>query len=862
MFDASINDEYNPGVPCIAPDESYMLFSSNIETKVNLAEDLYITFRRPNGGWSYPQKLGPTINTSQRESIPRISAKAEYLFFDRRGYGFYWADINVLDQFRTAYHPSPAVQGVNVNTDVNLAWEIGHGFRMGRAFDLGSHDIYFGTSFAEVNDANRTTHPNVDYNNTDVNSYNPGLLTWDTVYYWRIDEVNDFWGDPPVAHPNDPCIWKGAAWNFRTLGGKSFNPYPRHDTNDAYDVNNKLYMRWSKGLAAAGTNAHRVFFGTDYNSVRDANTSTPIIYRGVRTDANYPLSVLSPDYTLVPDANYYWRVDEINDANGLSPWVGDVWRHVFPSNYIIENFKEYVSSDDLNTVWKQNNLSGSCTWLGSPGGFIGGGSTLSLDTAGGPAGPGLNPGDSAAPCMILDYNNSGQLKDRYSEARFSYPAVGDDWTVSSLSGTPTPKLLHIAYLGAGGNAADPCLDRMYVMIRDTTGIAGQGPTIYNPNPTAQQQSSWRDWYIPLSDLSSPNVDLTKIRFLFIGQGLRCNKLGTAGIAGGGSGTVRFDNIWVTQPICNAMYGPTADFSDDCFVGIADLDLFSTDWLLTDTTLSYPDAVAPSVGPVLWFDFNETDGNISHNTGSSGSTYDANVINRNAATWDANGYIGRCINLVYGKNSCVNVPPAALAPFAPGGTKTALTFTLWINFDVNNPMDNWNGLIDAYGGTSEAIEIEIPTYQTPPAARARIASSDLSASNRRTGDFGGRWNHYAIVKDADANIMRIYENGARIAEVNNANIDTPLLDVVPTLFRIGSRSGDNWGMWAGKIDDFRMYDYALDANQIAWVATNGTKSIFVPLAEPTNLKRGSSPEVVNFGDFAVLANQWLTEKLWP
>ena len=106
-------------------------------------------------------------------------------------------------------------------------------------------------------------------------------------------------------------------------------------------------------------------------------------------------------------------------------------------------------------------------------------------------------------------------------------------------------------------------------------------------------------------------------------------------------------------------------------------------------------------------------------------------------------------------------------------------------------------------------------------------------------------------------------------MTRGDVIRPLLAADPNIFKIGERYGWDPSMVA-KIDDVRMYGYALNANEIAWIATNGTGSIFVPLAEPSNLKLGkvsignppTDVEIVNFGDFALFANQWLTEQLWP
>ena len=71
------------GDPGIAPDESFMVFTS-----INLPggyghRDIYLTLRLPDGTWSKPRNLGPRINTAFIEHGPRISPDKKYLFFNR-----------------------------------------------------------------------------------------------------------------------------------------------------------------------------------------------------------------------------------------------------------------------------------------------------------------------------------------------------------------------------------------------------------------------------------------------------------------------------------------------------------------------------------------------------------------------------------------------------------------------------------------------------------------------------------------------------------------------------------------------------------------------------------------------------------
>jgi hypothetical protein len=93
--------------------------------------------------------------------------------------------------------PSPIDLAVKVDpNNVELQWTSG--------CTAQSHDVYFGTSFGEVDDANSTSHPNVEYDNVPDPNYSLGTLDYLTYYYWRIDEVDD--GN----------TYKGRVWQFKT----------------------------------------------------------------------------------------------------------------------------------------------------------------------------------------------------------------------------------------------------------------------------------------------------------------------------------------------------------------------------------------------------------------------------------------------------------------------------------------------------------------------------------------------------------------------------------------------------------------------------------------------------------------------
>ena len=176
-----------------------------------------------------------------------------------------------------------------------------------------------------------------------------------TKYYWRVDVIEG------VTHA-------GQVWEFTTYG-KAQEPNPE-DTADMIAVDTEL--SWTGDWAAAG---YELYLGADFNLVNDAdntqvlseadlNFSGDVGYDDLEiligqwlTELPNPSADLSgdgdaniEDFAIVAnewmkagtfigslaaesyiplaldyDTTYYWRVDEVNDGFGTSPWKGEVW---------------------------------------------------------------------------------------------------------------------------------------------------------------------------------------------------------------------------------------------------------------------------------------------------------------------------------------------------------------------------------------------------------------------------------------------------------------------------------------------------------------------------------------------------------
>jgi hypothetical protein len=102
-----VNTENREFDPCVAPDESYLIFVSNRPSEIGLAYDMYISFRSDDGSWSEPKGLGGILG---RAGLPSVTPDGRYFFFkssaggesdDPENSDIYWVDTKVFDQLRS-----------------------------------------------------------------------------------------------------------------------------------------------------------------------------------------------------------------------------------------------------------------------------------------------------------------------------------------------------------------------------------------------------------------------------------------------------------------------------------------------------------------------------------------------------------------------------------------------------------------------------------------------------------------------------------------------------------------------------------------------------------------------------------------
>jgi hypothetical protein len=106
-------------------------------------------------------------------------------------------------------------------------------------------------------------------------------------------------------------------------GGPAYSPKP---ADGSLHPDTWVNLTWRPGPFAV---SHDVYVGEDFDEVQDGTGDT---FVGNQMATNLLLGFPGFPYPegLVPGTTYYWRVDEVNDADPNSSWTGPVWSFSIP----------------------------------------------------------------------------------------------------------------------------------------------------------------------------------------------------------------------------------------------------------------------------------------------------------------------------------------------------------------------------------------------------------------------------------------------------------------------------------------------------------------------------------------------------
>jgi len=261
----------------------------------------------------------------------------------------------------------------------------------------------------------------------------------------------------------------------------------------ATDLDVNAILNWKAGREAA---THDVYLGADEQAVIDGNV--PVA------------TVTEPSYAASLDlaGTYYWRVDEVNDAEIPTTWQGDIWNLSTQEYLVVDDFESYndiaAGQEGCNLVYDkwadgfENPANGSTIGYNEP-------FQPTMETSF------VYDGRQSVP---LYYDNTVAT---YSEvtAKVADLGVDRDWSKHGI------KALTLRFLGDPNNI----LQQMYVKINGSK-------VTYDGSAEDTRLTAWQMWYIDLS--SVVGVSLNNVTDLTIGF----ERIGAVG----GQGMVYLDGI--------------------------------------------------------------------------------------------------------------------------------------------------------------------------------------------------------------------------------------------------------------------------------------------------------------------------------
>ena len=258
----------------------------------------------------------------------------------------------------------------------------------------------------------------------------------------------------------------------------------------ATDVAVDAILGWRPGREAV---EHKVYLSTDQQAVIDGSALI------TSTDQ----SSYSP--ALAFGSTYFWRVDEVNNAELATAWTGDVWQFSTQEYRIVDDFESYndvpegeAGSRRVYDIWQDGYDNPAIN--GSTMGYL---TETSVETEN------VHGGNKSVPLL---YDNTTASISEVTVNTDDLP-IGSNWSIGS------PQALVLWLRGDPDN--NPATDQLYVELGNTK-------VTYEGDISLAQ---WRQWSI---DLTALGTDLDYVSTMKIGF----ERSGGSG----GKGVVLLDDI--------------------------------------------------------------------------------------------------------------------------------------------------------------------------------------------------------------------------------------------------------------------------------------------------------------------------------
>ena len=479
--------------------------------------------------------------------------------------------------------PNPSNGAVDVSATQILTWNAGA--------VAASHEVYFGTDADAVKNATKSSPEYKGAKALGEESYDPGKLTLNTSYYWRIDEVNDASTDSP---------WAGNVWSFTT--GNFFVI----DNFEAYNgTDNQIWFSWHDGLGAGTPGTPNYVAGNGTGSAVGDETTTSyteetIVHGGLQSmplvfdnnkqgfskysEAELTLSNVR-DWTAegVSELSLWFRGNPASVGSFVEGPVGtytmtgagaDIWNESDEFHYAYKTLTgtgsmvAKVESIDNTNAWAKagvmiretlNADSKHAMMIVSAASGV---SFQRRPETGGASSSNDDPGGLEAPYWVrIERDLAGNFSAYSSATGSSWQKLGVAEPIQMgsnvyiglvvtshdaaltcqavLSNVSTTGSVGAQWMnqdiGIASNDAEP----LYVAVSNA---AGTPAVVVHDDPAAANIDTWTEWIIPLQALADQGINLNNVDRIAIGLGTQGNMT-----IPGGSGKMFIDDIRLYRP---------------------------------------------------------------------------------------------------------------------------------------------------------------------------------------------------------------------------------------------------------------------------------------------------------------------------
>jgi hypothetical protein len=477
--------------------------------------------------------------------------------------------------------PLPANNGKEVTRDAVLSWTEGD--------TAAKHNVYFGTSFDDVNEASLSNKRDVLLSeNLDTLSIDPpGLLDYNQTYYWRVDEVE----------ADNTTIHKGNVWSFTVVNFIVVDNFEDYDDTIKiiYDIWGDYFVN-NTGMTVGYFSPPSI----EQEVIHSGKQSMPLRYDNDGT-VNEGTTFETAGTLLYSEATRQWTSAQnwtMDGVESLSVWFkgnaaqvssfvenpagtytinasgADIWGTIDQFHFV---YKE-ITSGATTIIARIDSLENTDPY--SKAGVM---IRDTLEPGARNAGIFVTPqngtrfqrratadGNYETTLFINDVNDPNWAPNWVRLERTSggivrayYSENGSDWDSFSLQVVSMTYPIYVGLAVTSHNAEEVCEAVLSnVTITGTgsnqpwtaqdIGISSNDPApiylavngnavIYHEDPNASLIKDWTQWNINLQDFTDRGVNLTNVRSLGIGIG---NKSATAP---SGSGSMFIDDIRLYRP---------------------------------------------------------------------------------------------------------------------------------------------------------------------------------------------------------------------------------------------------------------------------------------------------------------------------